>query len=75
MSKIGFRNRFYQQRQTWPQLHPPKASAQAANEPFFFFFKARRLIRRNHRRRQPNMAKIPAPNSGQPSAKLPPRAK
>jgi hypothetical protein len=33
MSKIGFRNRFYQQRQTWPQPHPPKASAQAANEP------------------------------------------
>ena len=32
MSKIGFRNRFYQARQTWPQLHPPKASAQAANE-------------------------------------------
>ncbi len=37
--------------------------------------KARRLIRRKHRRRQANIAKIPAPSSGQPSAKLPPREK
>jgi hypothetical protein len=35
MNTIGYRNRFYQARQTWPQLDSPKACPplQAANEP------------------------------------------
>jgi DNA-directed RNA polymerase specialized sigma24 family protein len=32
MNTIGYRNRFYQARQTWPRLDSPKASAQSANE-------------------------------------------
>jgi DNA-binding NarL/FixJ family response regulator len=33
MSRIGYRLPLYGARHTWPQLDPPKASAQAANEP------------------------------------------